>query len=118
LAGLLVACEELDPQRLRVEAVHDVSDSGWRSLALLPLALRCGCDSESSLSWFRFGLRLRRPAHRLAQRFPLPPGVVGDATAREWVGTQLAQWLAQDDLDPQEDDYEVLAAIRILLATD
>jgi hypothetical protein len=112
-AGLVVACEELDPQLLPIEAIRDEGNSSWHSLALLPLALRCGCDSESSLSWFRFGLRLRRPAHRLARLFPLAAGIVGDAAAREWIGARLAEWLADDDGGRRDD---VLTAIKLLVS--
>jgi hypothetical protein len=114
LAGLLVACEELDPRVLPEEAIRNEANSSWQSLALLPLAVRCGCDSLSSLSWFRFGLRLRRPAHRLAMLFPLPDDLLGDVAAREWVGARLAEWVAAEDA--AQADEEVLAAIKTLLS--
>jgi hypothetical protein len=114
LAGLLVACEELDPRVVDQDAVGDERDATWLSLALLPLAVRCGCGTPSSLGWFRFGIQLRRPAHILARTFPIPADVVGDTAAREWVGARLAEWL-ESDVVPDGVDEKLADALRTLL---
>ena len=54
------------------------------ALASLPMCIKYGFDSPGSLAWFRFGIRLRRPAHFLASQFPVPP-LNTDEEMKDWV---------------------------------
>jgi superfamily II DNA/RNA helicase len=69
------------------------------ALNCVPMCIRYGCNSPASLSWFRFGIRLRRPAHLLQQIFP-PPNIESDEELRDWVHFQRAQWLAGESEIP------------------
>ncbi|MDA1232502.1 MAG: DEAD/DEAH box helicase, partial [Planctomycetota bacterium] len=67
------------------------------SLASLPMCIKYGCDTPGTLGWFRFGVRLRRPAHLLANRFT-PPPLSSDEELKDWVRGQRRDWL-QGDID-------------------
>ena len=88
-----------------------VGEASLAVLALVPLALRYGCGDRSSLAWFRFGIRFRRPAAVLGQMFPLPSDVESDANARSWVEGRRAEWLLTDP----EDESALLHATRTIL---
>lgn len=63
------------------------------SLQALPLCIRNGCDSLDVLAWFRFGFRQRMCAHALAEAFPLPADVAGDAARAQAVRDLRREWL-------------------------
>lgn len=88
------------------------------TLQSLPIGLRTGCGTQSSLSWFRFGLRYRGPAHLLGSIFPVPDGIEGDDAASEWIGDTRRAWLRGDLVPGQvvsEDEAAVLTAVGSLL---
>ncbi|MEZ6093442.1 MAG: DEAD/DEAH box helicase [Pirellulaceae bacterium] len=62
------------------------------ALASLPMCIKYGCNSPGSLAWFRFGVRLRRPSHHLANRFPAPDGL-SDEQLKDWVRKARRSWL-------------------------
>lgn len=64
------------------------------ALASLPMCIKYGCDSPGTLGWFRFGIRLRRPAHLLASQFPPPD--LNDEQLKEWVRDSRREWLKSD----------------------
>lgn len=76
------------------------------SLASLPMSIKYGCDKYGTLGWFRFGVRLRRPAHLLANRFP-PPQLENDEQLKEWVREKRSRWLSANP-----DGNEILDSIR------
>ena len=76
------------------------------ALASLPMAIKYGCDKSGTLGWFRFGVRLRRPAHYLNNRFS-PPLIENEEQLKDWIRDRRSSWLASD---PEGD--EVLDAIR------
>jgi hypothetical protein len=89
---------------------EQIVDAVPLSLASLPMCIKYGSDSPGSLAWFRFGLRLRRPSHALAIRFP-PPALEGDEALREWVQSNRQNWLISE-----ESEDEILEACRSFLA--
>lgn len=99
------------------ESSWNLSDQEFAALQACPIALRTGCSTYSSLGWFRFGLRYRRPSHLLARAFPVPESIRDDDAVAEWVRAQRRAWLdgapSQVGLDSEE--VQVLDAIRILL---
>lgn len=87
-------------------------------LSALPLCIRFGCRSPQILAWYRFGLRLRRPALLLAQAFPLDPSIQDDSDYYEAVRVLRKQWLL--DLTPVprallDEHREVFQAIKVIL---
>ena len=66
------------------------------ALASLPMCIKYGCNSPGSLAWFRFGVRLRRPSHHLANRFPSPDGLT-DEQLKDWVRNARRNWLRSGD---------------------
>jgi hypothetical protein len=64
------------------------------NLQALPLCIRNGCNSLTSLSWFRFGFRQRVCAHAFARAFNMPYEVTTDSERAEWVRQTRKQWLA------------------------
>jgi hypothetical protein len=70
-----------------------LTDDQRRALDMLPIAVRCGAGTRSSLAWFRFGVRHRVGAHLLARSFPLPADVEDDADVRRWVRDRRRGWL-------------------------
>lgn len=123
-------CERLSLIAGGVLAIHHIGmsesdtdqwaleDRDLRALSYLPHAVRSGCGDLSSLSWFRFGIRYRRPAHLLARRFPVPDDLSDDEAVRAWVRTTRQQVL--DDIvgmtiDTEEDERTVLAAVAQII---
>lgn len=90
-AGCLVALVEA---HLRTS---DLSATVPRALAILPLCLRYGCDTEDALAWFRYGYRQRVAAHALATRFPLAMVSDDEEALREAVHAKRRAWLADED---------------------
>ncbi len=68
------------------------------TLASLPMCIKYGCDSPGTLAWYRFGVRLRRPARLLATRYP-PPELASDDELKEWVRQARRDWLNSDVSD-------------------
>ena len=103
-AGCLVALVEA---HLRAS---DPSATVPRALAILPLCLRYGCDTDEVLAWFRYGYRQRMAAHALAVRFPL--NVPSDDEAlREAVHKKRREWLSDED----EREGDTLRAARVVV---
>ncbi|MCI0536540.1 MAG: hypothetical protein L0Z50_15075 [Verrucomicrobiales bacterium] len=104
-AGCFVAIH----QRFNAGASVPVPDA----LAALPLCIRNGCHSLSTLAWFRFGLRQRVCAHAFAEVFPVPEELADDVARRKWVRDTRSVWL-QDEwaIDPP-----LLAAARSIITS-
>jgi len=81
-----------------------------RALAILPLCLRHGCNSEGTLAWFRYGYRQRVAAHALAGEFPLQ-AITDDNTLQDEVRVKRQEWLARESAG----EGPVLRASRIAL---
>ena len=79
------------------------------------MCIKYGCDSPQSLAWYRFGVRLRRPARLLHDAFP-PPMQLGDEQLRAWVTSQRSAWLnghydrTRDIFRSNEDTFGAIAA--------
>lgn len=100
LAGGIVAIVE-EELKARIEA-----GEGWPSeppfvLSTLPLSIKYGCDSPQTLAWYRFGLRLRRPAHLLNEAFPVDPTIQDDNELSNIVRRFRRDWLQERILVPQ-----------------
>jgi hypothetical protein len=85
------------------------------SLRQLPLALRYGCDSTSTLSWFRFGIRHRRAAHFVSRVFPIPSDVTGEGDSRLWIRSQIRDLDAANELPLSEEARALLRAVRLAI---
>lgn len=94
-------------------ATADTGTSVPEPLAALPLCIRNGCDSISTLAWFRFGLRQRVCAHELARFFPIPPDIADDISRSQWVYDMRRMWLANTDLI----ESDVLTAARTIITS-
>jgi hypothetical protein len=110
-AGALVAIFET--RRAIGEGVNPSGES-LKALLESPLALKYGCDTTSTLAWFRFGIRFRRLAHALSARFPVPPDIVDDSARKNWVSEQRRRWLWTLEWDP--DGFPVREERRLELA--
>ena len=75
------------------------------ALASLPMCIKYGCDTPGTLGWFRFGVRLRRPAHLLSSRFPPPE--LDDEQVKEWIRKARGEWL-----DSDEEEDKIFRAIK------
>ncbi len=93
-AGLLLALVEcwLEAEQPEVVPPDD--------LKVLPLCVRNGCDTHTSLSWFRFGFRQRACAHAFARVFPLPQDATDDRSRAAFVRETRRQWLATEAEEP------------------
>jgi superfamily II DNA/RNA helicase len=85
------------------------------TLITLPLAIKYGCSTPQILAWYRFGIRLRRPAHLLNQAFPIDPELVDDRILSETITTTRNQWLrgtiaVSEEL--QNEKSEIFEAIK------
>ena len=105
-AGCLLAIQEHLAINQQDEA-QEVPDS----LKALPLCIRNGCDSLSSISWFRFGFRQRVVAHRLSRLFPLPQEATNDLERMNWILDAQRGWLRDG---PQDNDEALLSSIRVI----
>ena len=115
LAGGMVAVAE----QLFIEYVEEGHQEFERGVPLplstLPMCIKYGCDSPQSLAWYRFGVRLRRPARLLHDAFP-PPTQLDDEQLRVWVTDQRSAWLnghydrTRDIFRSNEDTFDAIAA--------
>jgi superfamily II DNA/RNA helicase len=108
-AGCLVALVE--------HSLKNGADDDFKppeSLQALPLCIRNGCDSLTSLAWFRFGYRQRICAHRLADAFPIPPEISDDDARATWVRDVRGHWLEGSHLAGPDPDG-VLTAVRVVI---
>lgn len=116
LAGGMLAIAENSLKDLEVMT----SDEVPIGLSNLPVYLRYGVDSPDSLAWFRFGVRLRRPAHLLSKVFPLENPVLPDQQLREAVRSLRKPWLKTPaDVSAKFPDHKaVLEAIAAFIKAD
>jgi hypothetical protein len=118
LAGALAALWALGSEREEQEAGPErrwaLTEQQKRSLDLLPLAIRCGADDMGSLAWYRFGLRHRVGAHRLAQSFPLPDDINDDDAISEWIRQTRQRWLDGELQAAATSDQEAEALRRVI----
>ncbi|MBV6505493.1 MAG: hypothetical protein ILNGONEN_01055 [Syntrophorhabdaceae bacterium] len=84
------------------------------NLQSLPLCIRNGCDSLSTLSWFRFGYRQRVCAHALAKAFPIPKSLIDDAARAKWVRQMRQKWL-NDRIKVDEKTNPLLGYTKIVI---
>lgn len=93
-AGCFLAINEL--------GVFADDDSGEIPEALqgLPIAIRNGCDSLETLSWFRFGYRQRICSHYLNEVFPIPREANDDKERANWVRSIRRHLLSKPTEDP------------------
>jgi hypothetical protein len=123
MAGLLLAVIEVSQEKTDMtwptpDWIAAISGEAARSVELLPFALRHGCGDPSSLAWFRYGTRLRRPSFTLAQLFPLPNVSADDQSCSEWVSERRRNWLAQgldEEMGLTPEETQLLASARIIL---
>jgi len=92
LAGGLVAVAEQLFNSFAKDGHQEFDRDVPLPLSSLPMCIKYGCDSPQSLAWYRFGVRLRRPARLLHDAFP-PPTQLGDEQLRVWVTSQRSAWL-------------------------
>jgi hypothetical protein len=67
-----------------------------------------------SLAWYRFGLRHRVGAHRLAQSFPLPDDITDDDAVSEWIRQTRQRWLDGELQAAATSDQEADALRRVI----
>ncbi len=108
-AGCLVALIE---QAWKAEVGAEVALP--EALQALPLCLRAGCNSLSTLAWFRFGFRQRVSAHALAAAFPPPSDLANDSDRARWVRDTRKKWL-RGMIEPVGDSTIATYAKTILL---
>jgi hypothetical protein len=101
IAGGIVAIAEQLFLQFAANGAGQFSSGVPLNLACLPMCIKYGFLTAQSLAWFRFGLRLRRPAHLLAQAFP-PPDNLGDQQLRDWVRRVRSEWLTQQSVPPED----------------
>lgn len=81
-------------------------------LGALPLAIRYGCHSVQTLSWFRFGFRQRVCAHALQAAFPIPVDMDTDEMRSRWVKRALRNFINEEAQD------SLLESVRVVLARE
>jgi DEAD/DEAH box helicase len=112
LAALFAAAEEAE-----VGDEWALTALSRLSLEMLPLAIRNGCGTRSSLSWFRFGIRHRRVAHLLASRMPVPAELTTDEEIEAFVANARNVWTeGAVDLPGTDAEQAVLTAARVVIA--
>jgi len=116
LAGGLVAIAEQLFKQFAREGNQTFAFGVPLSLNCLPMCIKYGFNSPQTLAWFRFGIRLRRPAHLLATSFPPPNNLQNDEQLRDWVREQRRKWLNREDENEirdeiQDEHSKVFAAI-------
>lgn len=111
-AGCFVALNE-HALKTEDDSDHLVPDA----LKAVPLCIRNGCNSVSTLAWFRFGYRQRVCAHRLASRFPIPDENKDDEARSKWVRLTRSQWLRGDVILEDEPDA-LLSAAKIVIESN
>lgn len=95
-AGGLTALWLVGDERAQMDeqaAAWALAPEARAPLNLLPLAVRCGASTRSSLAWYRFGMRHRVVAHVFARSFPLPEDVQDDIAVRTWIHEKRRGWL-------------------------
>lgn len=115
LAGGVVAIIEMLLEESRDPRLPDEVPP---QVACLSLAIKNGFDSPQGLAWFRFGLRLRRPAHLLSRIFPVPLSAADDKAMRKFVDKAKLDWIRSDGLEiPRgfEERAGELAAMRLFM---
>jgi hypothetical protein len=96
-------------QELHIDIDTDIN------FAMLPLCIRNGCNSRSSLGWFRFGYRNRFAAHAFSSAFPVPDEIIEDDDICRWVNATRRDWLRSA---PTPNEDATLAAVRAILTAE
>jgi len=68
-------------------------------LAVMPQAIRIGCDSALTLAWFTQTLQVRLAAHSLARRFPIPDESNTPSLRAAWISRTLNEWTKKGVLE-------------------
>ena len=110
--GLVAIAEQVFEELSRRD--QSFSQSLPLTLMAMPLCIKYGSDSVEALAWYRFGIRLRRPAKLLYQAFP-PPPLGDDELLQNWVRNQRRLWLngsVGDSIEILQNNSETVEAIR------
>ncbi|WP_433521581.1 hypothetical protein ACQPZ2_30305 [Nocardia pseudovaccinii] len=99
LGAIVAAGRESEP-----EAIWDLPDDSARMLALLPLAIRYGAGTPSTIAWMRAGARPRVVAHLLDRLVGAPIGL-DDKALHTWARVQLRN-IATRQIEPATTDEE------------
>ncbi len=113
IAGGLVAILEQVLEEL-YRSDQSLGQSLPLNLMAMPLCIKYGSDSVEALAWYRFGIRLRRPARLLYEAFP-PPSFGDDELLQSWVRSQRRLWLdgsVGDSIEILQNNSETFEAIR------
>lgn len=115
LAGGMLAIGEYALKDFEVMSSENVPVT----LSNLPVYLRYGLNSPESLAWFRFGIRLRRPAHLLSQVLPLEDALLPDPLLRDAVRSLRKRWLQAPTAVPEQfvEQKVVLETIAAFIKT-
>jgi hypothetical protein len=105
-AGCFVALREADVAQREEELPE--------ALAILPQAIRNGCDSPACLSWFTETLQNRIVAHKLSAKFPPPPEADHVGLRAGWIRNQAREWARSAAIEPDR----VLSAAKTLLKAE
>jgi hypothetical protein len=119
LSGGVLAILEKEVQE-KIKAGEYLEAQLPYSLVSLPLGIKYGCYSPQILAWYRFGLRLRRPAHLLNRAFPLNPDIEDDHILSETTGELRNLWLNGDiniNPDLQYEYGDIFESIRTIMET-
>ena len=111
IAGALVAI---------FEAEGKLSQDVVSNMSLFPLAVKHGCATRDSISWFRFGIRYRHPAHLLAAAFPIPSELASDTDIKRFVLQTFARFV-DGEISPDglaQDQTSVLELVRQLVQAE
>lgn len=113
IAGGLVAIAEQVFQEL-YRSDRSLGQSLPLNLMAMPPCIKYGSDSVEALAWYRFGIRLRRPAKLLYEAFP-PPPLEDDELLQSWVRNQRRLWLngsIGDSIEVLQNNPEMIETIR------
>ncbi|MGH3628084.1 MAG: hypothetical protein ACRDRL_11685, partial [Sciscionella sp.] len=109
LGAIVAAGRETDP-----EGPWLLSADSARALALLPLAVRFGASTPSTIAWMRAGARPRVIAH-LLDRLIEAPSDMSDEELRQWANRQLND-IADEYIRPANNDEEQALIAAMLVA--
>lgn len=112
LGAIVAAGKETDP-----DGPWQLPADSARSLSLLPLAVRLGAGTPTTIAWMRAGVRPRAVAHLLDQLLQPPSDVTSDEDLKAWASRTLMD--VADDfviLGRTEDERALIAAMLIARA--
>ncbi|MFG1995338.1 hypothetical protein ACGFJ7_35720 [Actinoplanes sp. NPDC048988] len=113
VAGVLAAITTLGREHDSNGPRH-LPDDAFRTLTLLPLAVRSGASTPEVLGWIRAGVHSRVAAHQLNQVLPASPGQ-SDEDLRRWAYGRLNELIdgAMPGLTTAEEE-RMVEALRLV----